>query len=272
MTSMLPKPTHLSTEYGAWFKDPQLVAAYPARPPYPAALIQLLAELVVDTPRVVLDAGCGTGELARRLAPLVDRVDAVDFSSAMVGQGQLTEGGHAANLRWIVAPVEEAPLAPPYALVTDGDSLHWMAWDIVLARFAAALTPHGVVAIVERAWGGPPEMSARVQPVVERYSPVRDYQPYNLVDELAQRGLFAPVGAQHYGPAPWWPTVDEYLESRHSQRGLSRTHMGPLAVHDFDAAIRGTLDELCRAGVIAQRAGRLGLGVTATVTWGRPGS
>jgi hypothetical protein len=46
--------------------------------------------------------------------------------------------------------------------------------------------------------------------------------------------------------------------------------MGPQAVHDFDAAIRATLDQLCREGALAQREGRLGLGVTATVTWGRP--
>jgi hypothetical protein len=25
-----PKPSHLSADYGAWFKDPLLVAAYPA--------------------------------------------------------------------------------------------------------------------------------------------------------------------------------------------------------------------------------------------------
>jgi cyclopropane fatty-acyl-phospholipid synthase-like methyltransferase len=66
--SGVPKPTHLSGEYGAWFKDPLVVAAYPSRPAYPAALIQALADLVVDGTRVVLDVGCGTGDLARRLA------------------------------------------------------------------------------------------------------------------------------------------------------------------------------------------------------------
>jgi ubiquinone/menaquinone biosynthesis C-methylase UbiE len=64
-----------------------LVSAYPARPAYPSAVIALLADLVHDTPRVVLDIGCGTGELARRLALLVDRVDAVDFSSGMLVWG-----------------------------------------------------------------------------------------------------------------------------------------------------------------------------------------
>jgi predicted TPR repeat methyltransferase len=78
------KPSHLSGTYGAWFKDPLLAAAYPARPPYPDGVIQLLTELIVDTPRAVLDVGCGTGELARRLSSSVDRVDAVDFSATML--------------------------------------------------------------------------------------------------------------------------------------------------------------------------------------------
>src|SRR5712691_5653024 len=97
---MQAKPSHLSGDYGAWFKDPLIVAAYPSRPAYPAAAIQVLADLVVDSPRVVLDVGCGTGDLARRLAPLVARVDAVDFSPAMIEQGRRQSGGDAANLRW----------------------------------------------------------------------------------------------------------------------------------------------------------------------------
>ena len=69
MSAAQPKPSHLSGDYGAWFKDPLLVAAYPSRPAYPAALIDHLTALIAGEPRVVLDVGCGTGELARRLAP-----------------------------------------------------------------------------------------------------------------------------------------------------------------------------------------------------------
>jgi 2-polyprenyl-3-methyl-5-hydroxy-6-metoxy-1,4-benzoquinol methylase len=110
--SVIPKPSHLSGEYGAWFKDSLVVAAYPSRPAYPAAVIRALADLVVDKPRVVLDVGCGTGELARRLALLVERVDAVDFSSAMIEQGRHLAGGDAANVRWMLAAVEDVPLEP----------------------------------------------------------------------------------------------------------------------------------------------------------------
>lgn len=43
---MQPKPRNLSPEYGAWFKDPSVVAAYPHRPPYPAEVFDLLISLI----------------------------------------------------------------------------------------------------------------------------------------------------------------------------------------------------------------------------------
>src|SRR6266487_724269 len=109
------------------------IAAYPSRPPYAHAAIEFLSELTTD-PRRVLDIGCGTGDIARRLAPLVDRVDAVDFSAGMIEIGRDLPCGTASNIRWIIGKLEDVPLDPPYALVTAGESLHWMDWEIVLPR------------------------------------------------------------------------------------------------------------------------------------------
>jgi SAM-dependent methyltransferase len=271
--AMAPKPSHLSGDYGAWFKDPLVAAAYPYRPPYPAEVVETLVSLVPaapGAPRAVLDVGCGSGDLARRLAPLVDRVDAVDFSAAMLAQGRRSPGGDHPRLRWVESPVETAPLDPPYALVTAGESLHWMAWEAVLPRFAAALAPGGVLAIADRSWDGPPALRQGLLPVFSRYSPVRDFRSYNLIDELVQRGLFAPSGVRRCGPQPWRPTIEEYLECRHSQRGFSRTHMGPAAATAFDAAVRDLLEAAVRDGTIARHDGRLELEVRASVVWGAP--
>ena len=267
---MLPKPSHFSAEYGAWFKDADIVAAYPTRPPYPESVIRLLVTLCVDAPRTVLDVGCGPGDLARRLAPLVDRVDAVDFSAGMIEQGQRLPGGKAVNLRWILGAAEHAALAPPYALITAGESLHWMDWDVVLPRFGAALTTNGLLAIVEREWSAPLPLRERLLEIFGRHSPVRDYRPVNLVQELEQRRLFTTLGRQHSETEPWQPSVDEYLESRHSQRGFSRTHMGQATAAAFDADIRQALEACCEQGVIELIGGRLQLAIEATIVWGRP--
>jgi SAM-dependent methyltransferase len=270
MSTAEPKPSHLSGEYGAWFKDPLLVAAYPARPAYPAGVIEHLAQLIADEPRVVLDVGCGTGELARRLAPKVERVDAVDFSAGMLELGRRLAGDSAGNVNWILGAVEEVELSGPYALITAGESLHWMNWEGVMPRFASILAPNGVLAIAGRSWDTDPAVTQREVPIIERYSPVKDYRPYDLVDGLRQRGLFDVAGEQRFGPAQWRPTIDEYLECRHSQRGLSRTHMGEAAVTAFDAEVREAFEELCASGVLARHDGRLELKVVARVTWGRP--
>lgn len=266
---MLPKPQHLAPEYGAQFQDQSVADAYPNRPPYPAATFEALRDLVVGTPRVVLDVGCGTGDIARRLAPLGERVDAVDISAAMIAEGRRQPGGDAPNLNWILAAVEEAPLSPPYGLITAGESLHWLAWEIVFPRFAEVLSPDGVLAIVGRDWDRSAVVRERVFPIIGRYSTNRDFRPYNLITELTTRGLFEQLGQHQIDPEPWLPTIAEYIECRHSQNGLSRERMGRDA-DAFDAEVRATLEELCREGVIERRDDRLVLAVAATITWGRP--
>jgi len=271
---LAPKPKGLSGEYAAVFKDPSVVVAYAARPPYPEEAIRTLASLIVDEPRAVLDVGCGPGELARRLTataqPPLERVDAVDFSAEMLALGRRLPGGDDPRIRWMHSAVEDASLDPPYALITAGESLHWMEWAVVMPEFARALTPRGALAIVNRGWGGPPAMQDRLRPIYAQYSANRDFQHYDLIDELEQRGLFRVQGRRRCEPESWQPTLAEYLECLHSQNGCSRPHMGPANVAAFDAAITLALDDLCREGVIAQRNGRYQFQVEATVVWGAP--
>lgn len=267
---MESKPSHWSAAYAAGFSDQGIAEAYPHRPPYPQQAIQLLVGLVTGTPRTVLDVGCGTGDLARRLARYVDRIDAVDASAAMLAKGQQLPGGDHPVVRWQLAAVEVAQLTPPYALVTAGESLHWMDWATVLPRFASALLPGGVLAVVERDWDAPPGLTDRLRPIFARYSSVRDFRPMDVVAEIERRGLFTRVGERHCGPEAWRPTVAEYLEFRHSQRGFSRSHMDAGSASAFDDAIRHALDDLVRAGELGLTDDRLDLTVQARVVWGLP--
>jgi hypothetical protein len=98
------------------------------------------------------------------------------------------------------------------------------------------------------------------------YSVVQDFQPHDVVVEIERRGLFTRLGERHFGPQPWRPTVGEYLECRHSQRGFGRVHMGSGCASAFDAAIRDALRDLVRV----DDGGRLDLGVEARVVWGVP--
>jgi trans-aconitate methyltransferase len=114
----------------------------------PPEIYEILNALIEDEPRAVLDVGCGTGNVARPLAAYVDRIDAVDWSLPMLERARMLPGGDSPKLRWLHGRAEDVELEPPYALVTAGESLHWMEWGVVLPRFAHVVTPHGMLAII----------------------------------------------------------------------------------------------------------------------------
>lgn len=217
---MRPKPAHLGPDYAAQFSDPGVVAAYHLRPPYPPEAFDLLVGLVVDEPRAVLDIGCGTGAIARGLASRVASVDALDPSAGMLAKGRSLPGGDAPNLMWLHGYAEDAPLNAPYSLVVAGASLHWMDWGVVLPRLRDALTPRGVLAIVADR-EAPNPWDAGVRALIGRRSTNRDFRPYDLVDELEQRGLFRPLGWHETAPMCFEQPLVDYVESFHARNGLS---------------------------------------------------
>lgn len=256
------KADHLGPEYGAQFSDPSVAAAYHLRPPYSDETFEFLAGLVTDHPRTVLDAGAGTGEIARRLAPFVDRVDAVDPSNAMIERGKQQRGGIADNLKWIVGPAETAPLNSPYSLITAGASLHWMDWSVVLPRFRDALTSNGVLAIVNSSETDVP-WQASLQEVINRYSTNRLYRPYDLIEELTSRNLFRTLGRHETRPASFTQSLDDYVESFHARNGFSLDRMAPDAATAFDREV---------AAIVAPwlTNGQVMLQVSDEIVWGCP--
>lgn len=260
---MLPKPAHLGPEYAAQFADASVAAAYPNRPPYPDETFEILVGLVAEAPRAVLDAGCGTGDLARPLAARVDRVDAVDPSAAMQALGRTRPGGDAPNLCWVHGTMEEAPLRPPYALVVAGESLHWMDWAAVFPRFRAALTSAGYLALAGRETPNLPWWDDLLR-LIQRYSTNKEFQPYDLMAELGTRGLFRAEGRRQTAPVPFAQSVDAYVESIHSRNGFSRDRMTAAAADAFDAAARALV------APYAQGDGLLHMEVVGSIAWGKP--
>ena len=64
---------HLTPEHAAVFGLESVASSYVNRPPYPQAMIDRLRTFGGS----VLEVGCGTAECSRRLAPFVERIDAV---------------------------------------------------------------------------------------------------------------------------------------------------------------------------------------------------
>jgi SAM-dependent methyltransferase len=263
---LTPKPAHLGPEYGEQFRDESVVRAYAARPPYPGELFEWLAALQRPARGLtgpILELGCGTGDLTFGLVGIADRLDAVEPSAAMLAAARRRAGADDRRIRWIEATAEAAAFEGPYALAVAAESLHWMAWDVVLPKVAAALAPGAVLAIVEREHVGPLPWDAELSRLIAAYSTNRAFRPYDLVAELTMRGLFREAGRRTTTPLAFSQSIADHVECMHSRNGFSRERMAADAAAAFDAAYRELLERYCADGVVALR-------TVATLVWGVP--
>jgi ubiquinone/menaquinone biosynthesis C-methylase UbiE len=250
-------------QLAAVFGHPGVAEAYRHRSPYPDEVFGILTGLITDQPRVVLDLGAGEGALARPLARLVDQVDAVDISAAMIEAGRRQPDGDRPNLRWIVGAAQTAPLGGPYALVTAGASLHWMPRQQTLGRLARVMTGNAVLAMVGH---GPQDLPwlAELTEIITRHSRSPGFNPsFSLVDALAADGLLRITGRASTGAVPFCQSVQSFVEQFHSTASLAREWMSAAESAAFDRAVEE---------VAAPHAtdGMLELPVVAHLAWGRP--
>lgn len=259
---MQPKPDFFAPQHAARFQDQSVVDRYHLRPTCPPETFPILAGLITDEPRAVLDVGCGTGDVARNLLEYVERIDAVDISLPMIEKSKLLPGGDSPKIRWLYGGAEDVELAPPYALVTAGQSIHWMEWNIVMPRFQQALTPRGFLAIL-----GPEEQPApwtdSLRAIIKRYSTNQGYKPVDLIAELEQRHLFLKVGELQTSAIPFRQPVNDYIEAYHAKSSLSRDHMTHEAAAAFDREMREMLAPYTSDGKITVQ-------VVGHIVWGKP--
>ena len=259
---MQPKPEHFGASYAEAFKNQNVVEAYKYSPPYPHEVFDILSNLIIDEPRVVLDVGAGTGDIARHLVGRVDRVDAVDFSQHMIEKGkQLPDGNHP-YLHWIYGKVEDVPLTPPYALITAGMSIHWTEWPIAFPRFRSLLTPNGSLSLIYRRTL-PMPWDADLRRLRARFSTHQNHRSADVVEELKKRGFFQQLGEQETNPIPFIQSVADFITGLHSRSSFSSERMGQQKALEFDNEVSSLLSQYQSDGILS-------LQVAATVTWGRP--
>lgn len=250
----------LRRSLAAVWTEPEVARVYRFRPPYPAPVFDILRRLIVE-PRVILDAGSGTGALTRHLTSLAARVDAVDRSAAMIAEGRSLPGGDDPRIRWIVGAAETAPLGPPYGLITTGQSLHWMEHDVVMARFHDALAPGGRLAVTDIEWDYPPPLREKLTAIIVRYSPVRAPFSGDLFQDLAKRGLFERAGFQRTSTVAVDQSIDEFVGALRSTSSLSSVTLRE-RTDAFADEVRALFTDLGQDRVRYFAAG--------IVVWGRP--
>ncbi|MCI0712877.1 MAG: class I SAM-dependent methyltransferase [Chloroflexi bacterium] len=257
------KPPQLNDHNAARFQQQSIVDRYHLRAPYPPETFDILESLLADEPRTMLDVGTGLGDIARPMVVRGLHVDAIDPSQPMLDRARTLPDGNHPNLRWILGLAETVEVNPPYALITGGDSLHWLKWEIAFPRFAQMITSNGVIAILTRHSAKTPWDEERMA-LIKNYSTMREYKPYSMSEELTKRGLFEQIGEQRTAPIAFQQTIDEFIGAEHSRSSLSLDDMPPDNAAAFDRELRVVLEKY------ADENGILTMQIEALITWGKP--
>ncbi|HEY3608896.1 MAG TPA: class I SAM-dependent methyltransferase, partial [Pseudonocardiaceae bacterium] len=121
---------------------------------YPQAVIDsLVAAFGLGADDVVVDLGCGTGQLTVPLAARVRAVVGMDPEPDMLAYARRAGSG-VANVSWLVGADTDLPALGALlgdrsvAAITIGQALHWMDHDEVFRAAATLVRPGGGVAVV----------------------------------------------------------------------------------------------------------------------------
>jgi hypothetical protein len=182
----------------------------------------------------------------------------------MIEKGRQLPNGDHPHLRWIYGKVEEAPLSPPYALITAGSSIHWLEWERAFPLFRSVLTPHGSLALVYRRTL-PMPWDADLRNLRVQFSAHPSARGSRVAEELEMRSFFHRQGERKTAPVLFFQSVEDYIEGLHSRSSFSRELMGQQQAADLDQQVRDILLQYHPDGILP-------LQVVGQVIWGTPES
>lgn len=125
-----------------------------------------------------------------------------------------------------------------------------MEWDVVCRKLASALAPGACLAIVERGLARHIPWASELAFLIPRFSTNQEFQTYDLIDELARRGLFQEFNRRTTALVAFSQPIDDYIESFHSRNGFSKLRMPEASCSAFDDALREFLTPYCQDGLV----------------------
>jgi trans-aconitate methyltransferase len=243
---------------------------YRFRPPYPAEVYDTLLELMRGHPRVLLDAGCGTGKITLALIDQIERVDAVDPSDAMLRVARGLPRAESPKIRWMHSTIEEAQLDPPYGLIVAGLSIHWMDLERTLPRFAEALADGAMLAVLDGDAPVDPSWEREETDFLIDFLAAHEGRPQTwwktmrerLAEPLLVHPRFESLGHRITAPVSHSQSIADYLRCQHSRATWSEEHLGDEASAEFDAAMTAILRRHTHDGMLT-------FDVQTRIEWGR---
>jgi SAM-dependent methyltransferase len=173
-----------------------------ARPPYPAALFEVLeAEGVIGPGLDVLEVGAGSGEATRELVLAGSRVVALEPGLELAAL--LARKVPAASV--VQSRLEDASLPDStFDSAVAATSMHWVDLSVGLPRLHAALRPGSTLAVFRNIFGDVghrSEFRDYVDQIVARRPGGAGETPGEArptMSELEAGGFFVPVRSEHW--------------------------------------------------------------------------
>lgn len=119
------------------------------RPRYSERMFTYLGNRFSLDNALVLDIGCGTGEIAIPMSRYAEEVIAMDPSGEMLEEGK-TKASEAkrTNIEWrIGSDADLGGISESFQLATMGRSFHWMNQERTLENLLQLVNPDGGIAL-----------------------------------------------------------------------------------------------------------------------------
>jgi SAM-dependent methyltransferase len=244
---------------GNAFDDPDVARCYAHRAPYAPALHERLLAL---TPRKeqLVDLGCGPGKVAADLAPHFAHTLALDPSGPMIAEARRLYPS--ANITWLHASAEEAPLPDKIDLVTAGTSVHWMQHSVLFPKLAdrtGLFATIWVEAPPAPSWE--PAYRRLMTDWLGRIDQV--YDPINFPKRILDYEAWLDKQGRETFRAPFTQSIDGYVENLHSSSTFSRARMGADIAAEFARELRAMLAPHAHDGILT-------FDTISTLVWGAP--
>jgi len=146
------------------------------RPGYQQEVFEYLVSLFkLDGSGILLDLGCGTGQVTFPLSPYFAKVIGVDPDPEMLKEAEREARQRGLNnIIWNQSTAEDLELSEKLRLTTMGISFHWMEQEAVLEKLYSLTLPGGGIAILgdtSPVWeeGGMPAWKIRRREIIKKF-------------------------------------------------------------------------------------------------------
>jgi SAM-dependent methyltransferase len=252
---------------GESFEDPEVARAYLHRPDYSPGIYHRLLDIAPNR-QSLLDLGCGTGKISRRLSGHFRSVTAIDASMEMLRIAFAQEAAKPDRITWIHGLAEETQLdGAPFDLVVAAASIHWMDHAVVFPRLLCCVQTDHVFAVVDGDAPFNPPWQAEWDSFLaywiyelkgEAYDPAGDDGTFHRWMNRYRRWLDV-EGEMEALSEPMSQRIDDFIACQHSRDTFTRAKLGS-RLPRFDHELR-LLEPYAEKGVLT-------LSVQSNLVWG----